>query len=218
METTDIFKYDVQNNSVLFKKLDSGAVVPTRATKHSAGFDLYALEDTLIVGGAGNVLVRTGIAVELPLGTYGRIAMRSGLAKNQHLTVSAGVIDLDYTGEIGVLVSSTKIFDVKILKKYRAVLHPIQDKTSVQDVVVYTADVDKSLVPVAHKGLLTLHEPPSDYEHIYPVPTPHAYIIKAGERFAQLVVEKVDYSHGTEVTEFRRANANHAGFGSTGKN
>jgi len=93
-----------------FKKLQTGAIIPVRATEDSAGFDLFALEETVITGGCGNVLVPTGIAVNLPRFSYGRIAMRSGLAKNQHLGVSAGVIDYDYTGPIGVLVFASKIF------------------------------------------------------------------------------------------------------------
>jgi len=96
----------MSSEPVLFAKLHPDAIIPTRGTPVSAGFDLYALEDKLIVGGHGNILVPTGIAVKLPPNTYGRIAMRSGLALKQHLTVSAGVIDRDYVGPIGVLVSS----------------------------------------------------------------------------------------------------------------
>ena len=94
--------------TVQFKKLHPDAIIPTRATSHSAGFDLYALKDMIITGGCGNVIIPTGIAVQLPEGTYGRIAMRSGLAVKQHLNVSAGVIDVDYTGEIGVIAYCTK--------------------------------------------------------------------------------------------------------------
>jgi dUTP pyrophosphatase len=98
----------METAAVQFKKLDPGAIIPTRATTFSAGFDLYALKDMKIVGGAGTYIVPTGIAVQLPLGTYGRIAMRSGLAVNQHLCVSAGVIDVDYIGAIGVVVYCAK--------------------------------------------------------------------------------------------------------------
>ena len=92
-------------SKILFKKLNPEATVPTRGTPTSAGFDLYALTDTEI--GLGSHLVHTGIAVALPEGTYGRIAMRSGLAVREHLNVSAGVIDRDYRGELGVIVYCT---------------------------------------------------------------------------------------------------------------
>jgi dUTP pyrophosphatase len=44
--------------------------------------------------------------MSLPYGTYGRIAPRSGLAVSG-IDVGAGVIDLDYTGEVKVLVINT---------------------------------------------------------------------------------------------------------------
>lgn len=95
---------------VQFKKLHPDAIIPTRATPYSAAFDLVCLEDVHINPMYGSILVKTGIAVQLPEGYYGRIAMRSGLAVREHLAVSAGVIDLDYTGPLGVVVFCTKMF------------------------------------------------------------------------------------------------------------
>lgn len=100
-----------------FRQLNPDSKFPTRATPGSAGFDLYATETVTIEGGKGTYLVGTGIAVELPEKYYGRIAMRSGLAKNQHLAVSAGVIDRDYEGEVGVLVYCTKMGHTYTIKK-----------------------------------------------------------------------------------------------------
>lgn len=139
--------------SVKFKKLDPAAIVPNRATKYSAGFDLYALEDIVIERGS-TTKIRTGIAVQLPPGTYGRIAMRSGLGLNQGLAVTGGVIDLDYADEIGVLV-------------YRI-----------------------------HSG---------------------SYIVLAGAKIAQLIVEQCYYGPAEEVAEFgSERETGHVGFGSTG--
>ncbi len=141
---------------VKFKKLHDDAILPSRGTEHSAGFDLCALQDTLIVGGEGSVVVPTGVGLQLPPGTYGRIAMRSGLSVKEHLAVSAGVIDLDYEDKpVGVVVYATKIG--------------------------------------------------------------HKYLIKKGDRFAQLVIESVCYAKPYYVTEITPMYGNHKGWGSTGQ-
>lgn len=189
----------MDTESVYFTKLRPDAIIPKRGTEVSAGFDLYAAEDTLIVGGAGNFLVPTGVAVKLPKGTYGRIAMRSGLALNQHLTVSAGVIDVDYSGPIGVLVSSTKIFDIKDLGI--SVFHD-EMKTPLK-----LDDVNSGDTSIVKAGLDTVRRSI----------TPHMYPIKKGERFAQLVVERVCYAPGIEVLLIEKDGKEHIGFGSTGK-
>jgi len=45
-----------------------------------------------------------GISIRLPEGTYSCIAPRSGLAWKHGLSVGAGVIDQDYSGDIWVLL------------------------------------------------------------------------------------------------------------------
>ena len=42
--------------------------------------------------------------MSLPLGTYARIAPRSGLAIRNFIGVGVGVVDLDYRGEIKVVL------------------------------------------------------------------------------------------------------------------
>ena len=97
--------------AIQFSKLHPDAIIPTRGTPSAAGFDLYAQAETTINGCAGCVLVPTGIAIRIPEGCYGRIAIRSGHAYKHHLCVSAGVIDRDYQGSIGVMVYSPKASD-----------------------------------------------------------------------------------------------------------
>jgi deoxyuridine 5'-triphosphate nucleotidohydrolase len=52
----------------------------------------------------GKALVPTDLAVFLPVGTYGRVAPRSGLSWKKHIDVGAGVIDRDYRGNVGVVL------------------------------------------------------------------------------------------------------------------
>lgn len=86
-----------------FKKLDPRAVLPTRGSASSAGLDLYCIEAISLVPGQ-RVVARTGLAVAVPEGFYGRVAPRSGLATKAGLDVLAGVIDADYRGEVGCLL------------------------------------------------------------------------------------------------------------------
>ena len=65
-----------------------GAVVPPSRVTHSSGVQV------------GRALIRTGIAVQLPKGTVGRIGSRSGLSIQRNVEVGAGWIDPDYRGEL----------------------------------------------------------------------------------------------------------------------
>jgi len=86
-------------NVLNFKRLDERATLPTRGSAASAGLDLYSIEDVTIEP-KQRVLARTGLAVAVPSGFYGRVAPRSGLAVKNGLDVLAGVIDSDYRGEV----------------------------------------------------------------------------------------------------------------------
>jgi dUTP pyrophosphatase len=82
-----------------FKRLHPEARLPARGSAGAAGLDLCAVERVTIEPG-GRAAVRTGLAVAIPRGFYGRVAPRSGLAVRHGLDVLAGVIDSDYRGEI----------------------------------------------------------------------------------------------------------------------
>ncbi len=86
-----------------FHKLHPEAKLPSRGSRGSVGLDIHSVE-TLQLRPAERVAIRTGLAVAIPIGFYGRIAPRSGLAAKQGLDVMAGVIDPDYRGEIKCLL------------------------------------------------------------------------------------------------------------------
>jgi dUTP pyrophosphatase len=89
-----------------FKRLDPKATLPTRGSSEAAGLDMFSIED-VVVEPKQRSLVRTGLAVAIPEGYYGRIAPRSGLATQKGLDVLAGVIDSDYRGEVRCLLFNT---------------------------------------------------------------------------------------------------------------
>ena len=86
-----------------FKRLDPRATLPTRGSVAAAGLDLFCIEELTIKPGE-RYLARTGLAVGIPEGYYGRVAPRSGLATKNGLDTMAGVIDSDYRGEIRCLL------------------------------------------------------------------------------------------------------------------
>lgn len=89
--------------------LTSQAQVPTYGSEHAAGMDLYAAidGDAIEIPAKGRAMIPTGVAMAMPVGHYGRIAPRSGLAAKHGLDVLAGVIDCDYRGEIRVVLHNT---------------------------------------------------------------------------------------------------------------
>lgn len=81
------------------------APMPSYATEGSAGIDLRAFCSGDVTVAPGSLaVIPTGISVELPSGTVGIVAARSGLGVKHGVTLSngIGVIDSDYRGEIRV--------------------------------------------------------------------------------------------------------------------
>ena len=107
------------------KKLDPRATLPTCAHPgEDLAYDLYALEDTVFFVGGRVKKGRTGIAVEHrrveSQSEFGYthaadgllIRDRSSMAA-QGITVSGGVIDAGYRGEIIVLLTSDLSYQIK---------------------------------------------------------------------------------------------------------
>ena len=98
-------------------KLLLTACMPTCATLKSVGLDLYSLTNVLIPA-HDKILVDLGIAFQIPMGYYGQIASRSGLAIDHHIHVGAGVVDPDYTGSVHVLLMNFSSQDHVIEKSH----------------------------------------------------------------------------------------------------
>ena len=89
------------------KLLRPDARVPTYGTEASAGADLYAcMQDKVEVGPGQNVMIPTGIAMEIPKGYAGLVFARSSMGAKRGLAPAnkVGVIDSDYRGEIRVVL------------------------------------------------------------------------------------------------------------------
>ena len=77
--------------------MNNNAIIPTRASKRSAGLELYSSIDAR--------KINTEICVSLPENSYGSIKDKSSLAAKGLLKLG-GVIDNDYTGEIIITMTS----------------------------------------------------------------------------------------------------------------
>ena len=88
---------------VPFRRLRPEARVPARAYTGDAGYDLTAAERVVLAPGERAVL-RTGIAMAVPVGYAGLVLPRSGLATQFGISLvnTPGLIDPGYRGELMV--------------------------------------------------------------------------------------------------------------------
>lgn len=96
------------------KRLNENAIIPTTGSEYAAGYDLYAaIDKEIILSPSATVLIGTGWAMEIPLGVFGAIFARSGLAVKEGLRPAncVGVIDSDYRGEVKVAVHNDSTMD-----------------------------------------------------------------------------------------------------------
>lgn len=175
--------------------LEKGAKIPTRSHEGDVGYDLYALEKTIIPFGGHSVKVRTGIAITPPKGYFGKIEEKSGLALKRGISTRGGIIDKKYTGEVIVVLannggSKKNDFDTTVKKVYEY----YSDNTLID---YPSHNPNRNPIICAY------------YDHIF----------EAGDKIAQLVfyrvktpkpkvVKKLNINKGTRGSD---------GFGSTGK-
>ena len=94
--------------------MNDNAIIPTQASRRSAGLDLYSSIDARTDTNSIKK-INTGIRMSLLENSYGSIRDKSSLAAKGILTLG-GVIDNDYTGESIVIITSL-IEPIKIKKR-----------------------------------------------------------------------------------------------------
>ena len=85
---------------VVFSLLSDKAILPSKATDGSAGYDVFAFNDKLIPKNSIRK-VCCGFKMKMPPGLYAQLKSRSSYAL-KNLSVEAGVIDSDYRGLVDV--------------------------------------------------------------------------------------------------------------------
>lgn len=88
---------------LLVERVVSTAVLPCRSSPGAAGFDLCPVLDYTIEPKC-RMMVRTGLRVGVPRGTYGRVVPCPGLALRSGVDVMSTVLEADYRHELGVIL------------------------------------------------------------------------------------------------------------------
>ncbi len=105
---------------VAWKKLSPTAIIPKKAHETDAGFDLFSDEE-VVIKPHQTVLIKTGLAIQLtpPEGwnAYALIKDTSGNAYKLKLSAKAGVVDIEYTGNVGVVIRNNNMFKKILIKK-----------------------------------------------------------------------------------------------------
>jgi dUTP pyrophosphatase len=100
---------------VKLKLLTETAKIPTRAYEGDAGWDLYVDRYHIFDDDKPNpkILIKFGIALEIPKGYVGLIFPRSSIYKTSlRLSNAVGVIDSGYRGEIKAVFDINSEYDV----------------------------------------------------------------------------------------------------------
>lgn len=136
-------KQQKMSHSLKVQLRSENATVPTKGSSTAAGYDIYSSEDCTI-DAQGQGLVSTDISFTVPVGTYGRIAPRSGLAVKHGIQTGAGVVDRDYTGEVKIVLfnHSKKNFEIK---KGDRIAQLILEKIVDDAEIVVVESLEKSL-------------------------------------------------------------------------
>jgi dUTP pyrophosphatase len=169
-----------------------GAELPQYAKPGDSGFDLVAQEDYVVEPGQ-TVKVRTGIAVELPVGYELQVRPRSGISANTKLRVanSPGTGDSSYRGEICVLIDNIALPEI--------------------------SDIDLDEREVIYLKTDWGHTLDGRYERYgWSFRVTPAYLIRKGDRIAQAVIAPVYRASFEVVTELAESERRAGGFGSSG--
>src|SRR5690606_1829899 len=178
--------------SVGFKRLNDNAFIPSKVHQTDSGFDLYASEDVIIKPGE-TAVVPTGIAVQLPAGYEAQVRPRSGITAKTKLRVQLGTIDNGFTGVIGVIVDNIAEPD------YGLYLEEGNEGIYVREGEAF--DINNEVVT----------------EHAYGAVTHNSFLIRKGDRIAQLVIQPLPVVEAYEVEgELEETERGEGGFGSTG--
>jgi dUTP pyrophosphatase len=104
---------------MIIERMYPDVKMPTRYDNKAAGLDIYANETQVIQPGK-SAIIKTGLKIALPKGTYGQIANKSSLSFAYQLIVLGGILDEGFTGEILIGLQNLNLSEYTI-NKYQAI-------------------------------------------------------------------------------------------------
>lgn len=101
-------------NTMLIAYNDNCEREPQYGSDAAAGLDLYSPIDITIPCNS-NVVIDTGVRVRPPVGYYCQVRDRSSMGI-KNVIVAGGIIDSDYTGSIGVILTNVGTSSYNVVK------------------------------------------------------------------------------------------------------
>jgi len=126
------------------RKISEHAYLPSRSSPYAAGLDLASPCDTFVPA-HGKTLIPLDLQIALPVGTYGRIASRSGTAWNFHISIGADILDADYRGNVQVMLFNHSKEDFHVLAG-QLIAQLIVEKIELPQIQEVTVMSDKVLL------------------------------------------------------------------------
>ena len=87
--------------TLFYKKLTVDAKIDIPAYQGDAGYDIHSIQDVIIAPNS-SVIIKTGLALEIPYDYFGILRTRSGYGVKGELQIHHGVIDSGYRNEITI--------------------------------------------------------------------------------------------------------------------
>ena len=142
--------------NIFWHKLDEKATIPTKRDE-DAGFDVYTIENDIVLEPFSKHLFRTGLSVALSKGWW-LMAFDRGSTGSKGIHTHCGVVDNGYRGEIFICLSNDNNFPVKFTNSV--------EKVMFQDNVLYypTSKAIAQLIPVLQPEVDSVEVNDKDWE------------------------------------------------------
>lgn len=162
----------------------------------------------------GRAVVKTGLQIACPPGTYARVAPRSGLAVKHFIDTGAGVVDEDYRGEVGVVLFNHS--DTTFQGEAPGQAATGRNSFSSASLLAKSPRVGLAAAPLRHCCMRTRRCLPRPARPPCHAPLVPLRAVKRGDRVAQLILERIATPEVLEVQSLDDTQRGAGGYGSTG--